>query len=242
MKPSEMIRRYFTVHRCGGCREILDYEHRESGFCDDCMRKFSVAKSETCPICYQSAIECRCMPKGLSRSGALCLRKLCFYSAQKAKEPQNRIIYFMKKNRNRRMASFIASELRDFVFEELSVLGADEGATVIVNVPRTDKARKEYGFDQAELIADALSRLTDIPYVRAIKRKRGGKEQKKLTRSERFRNTESLFMSCNENAVSGKYVFLIDDIVTTGASMAACTKILQSSGAKAVICLCIAED
>ena len=242
MKFKEFFERYFLVHKCGGCREILEYEHIHDAFCEKCMLKYNVAKSATCPICNQSAVECACMPKGLARTGAVCLRKLFFYSSERAGEPQNRMIYLLKKQKIRRVARFVAEELYPIVESELSVLEASGKDTVIVGVPRAKRARAAWGFDQSELISKELSSVSEIPYVELIRRKRGGKEQKKLDSDKRFRNTENLFDICEDADVNGKYVILFDDVVTTGASMAACVKLLRRSGAKAVICMCIAQD
>ena len=234
--------RFLAVRKCGGCGEILDFEHFDNALCDVCGLRWRVAKTESCPSCNQSAVECPCMPKGLSRSGALCLRKLFFYSAEKHSEPQNRIIYYIKKKRSRRISAFLAKELSELLKAELEALEVGDDSAVIVNVPRGRRAVACHGFDQSELICRELSSITTIPHVSAIQRKKGGKEQKKLDRSRRFRNVEALFEIVDATAVSGKYVILFDDIVTTGASMAACCKILRKSGAKGIICLCIAQD
>ncbi len=240
MRLTEFIRRYFVVRKCGGCGEILDFEHSDSALCDKCSRKLSVAMAQSCPTCFQSAIECSCMPKGMVASGALCLRKLYFYSAQKAHEPQNRLIYYLKKNPNRRIFAFIGGELYRLLSAELSVIGDSEA--VITYIPRTARARRIYGFDQSLLMARQLSAISGIPFASLLRRRRGDREQKRLDRSRRFRNVEGRFSIIDPQPVKGKYVVLIDDVVTTGASMAACTKILMKNGALGVICLCIATD
>lgn len=243
MTLREFYLRYVAVRKCGGCRKILEYEYSDSAFCPDCDLAWRAAKTETCENCKQSAVECTCMPKGLSSSGALCLRKLIFYSTKKNREVQNRAIYFLKKNKNRRIASFFAKELAPLAKAELRVLtDAPEDNTVIVSVPRGIGARAEYGFDQSELVCGALSEHMGIPYFPAIKRRIGGREQKHLDSKKRFRNVRSLFKLRNKYDLSGKYVLLFDDVVTTGASMAACVAILKKAGALGVICLCIAED
>lgn len=241
MKISEFLDRYYFVRKCGGCREILEYERSHEAFCPSCALAWSVAKTGSCPECSQSAIECTCMPRGLSSAGALCLRKLFFYSAKKDREAQNRIIYLLKKNPNRRISRFIARELESMMIHELEVLGARESA-VIVSVPRGRRARSVWGFDQSELICRELSDISGIPYVSAIKRRFGGKEQKKLSRAKRFRNIRSLFALSSDTSIDGRYVILFDDVVTTGASMAACVSLLMSAGARGVICLCIAQN
>lgn len=243
MKWAELRDRYLVVHKCGGCRSILPYEQVHDAFCPDCGLRWNVAKTESCPVCGLSALECTCMPKGLSATGMLCLRKLFFYTPKHARQPQNRLVYFLKKNPNRRMARFVAQELTQALEAELLALGVTDRATdaVLVAVPRGRKGRAVYGFDQSVLICRELSALSGIGQGFPLKRSFGGKEQKKMSRDRRFRNIQHLFTLSDPAAVQGRVVFLLDDVVTTGASMAACAQMLKQAGASSVIGLCIAQ-
>lgn len=237
----ELFERFFVINKCGGCREILSYEERGNALCDRCALELRVAKTESCPACLKSAVDCGCMPRILEKKGALCLRKLYFYKAQKSRAAQNRLLLYLKKNPNRRMARFLGEALWDLAHAELSALEATSENTVIVNLPRGRRSKRVYGFDQAELICGELSSVSGVPYVAALKRRRGGREQKHLDRGKRFGNVRSLFTVSSADAVKGKYVILFDDVVTTGASMAACTELLVKCGAAGVICLSVAQ-
>ncbi len=241
MTLKELFERFFIIHKCGGCREILDYEDFSKALCPECRLKWSVAKTESCPVCAQSAVECTCMPKGLAKTGALCLRKLYFYYAKRDKEPQNRLIYFLKKNPNKRMADFVARELYVQIREELSALGADGKNAVIINIPRGHRSRRIYGFDQSAFICKRIAELSGIEYAAAILRRRGGKEQKQLDLSRRIKNAETQFAIGLPDSVKEKYVILFDDVVTTGASMTTCASVLRKAGAKGIICICMAQ-
>ncbi len=244
MRWREFFDRFLIVRKCAGCGEILSYEQCHEAFCASCQLRWRVAKTENCKTCFRPAVECTCSPKGLSESGALCLRKLIFYRAERSGEAENRLIYDLKHRPSKRRADFVAEELSSAVMEELSVLGVTdpEKDVVIVSVPRGTRARIDYGFDQSELIAGSLARRLDIPYVPAIARRRGGREQKKLGRERRFRNVSHLFFLKEAETVRGKCVLLFDDVVTTGASMAACVSLLRNADVQSVICLCIAQD
>ena len=244
MRWREFCDRFLVVRKCAGCGEILSYPQCHDAFCSACQLRFRVAKTENCKTCFRPAFECTCMPKGLSASGALCLRKLIFYRADRSQEAENRLIYDLKHRPSKRKADFVAKELSAAVKEELAVLGGSVYArnTVIVSVPRGIRARIDYGFDQSELIAKSLSDDLGIPYAPAIGRRRGGREQKKLSRDRRFRNVSHLFHLRDADAVRDRCVLLFDDVVTTGASMAACVTLLRNAGARSVICFCIAQD
>lgn len=101
-----------------------------------------------------------------------------------------------------------------------------------------------YGFDQSEEICKAMAKQYGLVCVELIKRRRGGKEQKKLNAAERKKNINSLMRPSKGTAdtARGKYVILLDDIVTTGASMSACLPMLRKMGVKGVICVTLATD
>ena len=183
------------------------------------------------------------MPKSLEAAGALTLRKLVRYSAKRQKEPQNRILYALKHYPNRRYSRFLASELLPVLSEELRALGVDNAReeVLLTYVPRSRKALLAYGTDQSEAIARAMARLGDLPFQRTLSRKWGGKEQKHLRKREREKNLRRLFSVPEPETVKGKVVILLDDVVTTGASMAICVSLLKKAGASAVLCLCVAK-
>ncbi|MBO5938917.1 MAG: ComF family protein [Clostridia bacterium] len=242
MDRKEFLERFIFVRKCGGCGEILPYERSRQAFCSDCERAWLVAKAENCSECLRVVTECTCTPKGLR--GVFSLRKLIFYHPKKVKEPQNQMIYRIKHRPNKRISEFVASELSAAVEEEICACGFSERRqdVVIVNLPRGRRAKTLYGFDQSALICRALSEKTGIAYVEAIGRRRGGREQKTLTGARRFVNVKGLFYVRDERAIAGKCILLVDDIVTTGASMSGCVKLLAQAGAKEILAFCIAQD
>ena len=244
MKLLEVYERFFSLKKCIACGEILPYEERNNALCDTCRFLWDGAKTESCPDCFKSAVECTCQPKELGELGVLCIRKLIFYQKKLKGGKYYRAIYRLKRKKSKRAERFFAEELMPLVKEELAALGIKENEdkrAVITFVPRGIKARKAYGFDQSARVAARLGEILDIPCVQCVKRVRRIKEQKKLTRKQRFKNAEGSFALINAD-VKGKAVFLFDDIVTTGASMYAAAKLIIKSGALCVIGLCIAED
>ncbi len=246
MSTRDIIRRLFSLHKCASCRRILSQCEFERALCEKCENAYRVALTESCPSCFRSAIECSCQPKMLADAGSLCLRKLFFYHPDKENEPQNRLLYFLKHNRSKRAVSFIADELYGEISAELETLGISDRASelVLVNVPRGRKAIAAEGFDQSAELCRAISKISEIPYVPLIRRKLGGGEQKKLTAAERKKNVKRL-MYTNEKYVgmaNGRYVILVDDVVTTGASMSVCLPILRKIGVRGVICVAVGVD
>lgn len=245
MRAKEYAKRILLVRKCASCREILDSENFDSAFCPDCRLAWQVAKTENCPDCFGAATECSCMPALLSKSGALTLRRLFFYSPDRQNEAQNKLVYYLKHKKSRRVANFAAAELSSAVKDELSTLEVEDYSEVAcIGVPRGRRAVLNYGFDQSAEIAESLAEAIGADYMPVIKRRFGGREQKKLSAAQRQKNIKSLMYISEADAseLKGRYVILIDDVVTTGASMSAAVSLLRKAGVRGVICACLASD
>lgn len=96
----------------------------------------------------------------------------------------------------------------------------------ILYVPGNKKSIKKRGFDQCEFIANKVSFKLDIPLLKDIKKKENIKEQKRLTKEERFLNIKGAFYIKGKNTIKGKEIILIDDVITTGATLLEAKKIL----------------
>ena len=103
-------------------------------------------------------------------------------------------------------------------------------ADVICYVPMTKKAEKKRGFNQCEVIARNVGYNTNIPVSNCIKKIKDTKEQKTLTKEERITNLRGVFKINSVKDIKNKNVILIDDIMTTGATISECKYILKKSG------------
>lgn len=241
MRLSEFFERFIYTRKCMGCGEMLPYEQRNDAFCPHCRAKWDIAKTDECSVCGKVLCECTCMTQMLSDAGALCHHKIVAYSSGRA--IVHRPIMYIKRNKSPRVAGFFASQIEKSLSADGDLPALSVEDTVISFVPRGRRAVLKYGFDQSELIADELSGIMKIPCVSTVLRGRGGKVQKKLNARQRLKNVKKLFEPSFElkTLISGKKVILVDDIVTTGASMAACTALLIRGGARAVICVSVAS-
>lgn len=239
----ELLKRIFLVHKCVACRKILEYKNFNDAFCPSCREKYLAARMGICPECSIEAERCRCMPPMLKKDKGISLRKLFFYSKERASEPQNRLIYYLKRNKSKRASNFVAGELIPLINAELARLDIT-GIPLLVAVPRSRGARFEYGFDQADMLCRAICNRCAFEYCNVLKRRRGGKEQKSLTAGERRKNIKNLIYADKSltEKIKGKTVILIDDVVTTGASMSACTHVLKACDVKNIIYISIASD
>ena len=237
----ELLSRIIFVHKCVGCNKILAEEDFNRAFCYDCREVYLASKMEICSECSLEAKECSCMPK-LLKKDALRFKKLFFYNKNKRSQPQNRLIYYLKRNKAKRVIKEVAKELELLVKNAIEEFEVFEDA-VLVCVPRSKKSAALYGFDQSKIICKELSALCNMEFVDALKRRRG-RQQKMLTAGERRKNIGRLLYA-NQKVIQkleGKNVILIDDVVTTGASMSACIEILRSVGVRNVICIALSSD
>lgn len=116
----------------------------------------------------------------------------------------------------------------------------DGSFDIITWVPVSRKRRLERGFDQAELLARELSRKLKIPCVKTLVKKRDTPKQSTYTDIARRRaNVSGAFKAAGKNP-NGKRILLVDDIITTGATLSECARILLMSGAEDVVCCTVA--
>ena len=126
-----------------------------------------------------------------------------------------------------------------------SALARDEGWDLIAAVPLHWKRRWQRGFNQSELLAQDLAKRCGVPYARLLKRVRSTVSQAGLSNYKRRHNVTSAF-ACRRSVLHGgdlrgKRVLLIDDVLTTGATAAACARTLKQGGCGRVGVLTLAR-
>jgi ComF family protein len=105
---------------------------------------------------------------------------------------------------------------------------------LIVPVPLHPTRQRERGFNQAALIAEALSEQTSIPIKPVLERIRYTTTQTALDRSERMENLHNAFRLRKNADVRKLRVLLIDDVLTTGSTLSECARVLKENGARLV--------
>ncbi len=129
----------------------------------------------------------------------------------------------------------------DLLAEEARSLGPFDA---IVPVPLHAKRLRARGYNQSALIAKRLGRTLDCPvWCEALERLRDVPPQVDLSRSERLQNMRGAFAVRRADAVrlKGQRLLLIDDVLTTGATVNECARVLMRAGAEQVDVITIAR-
>jgi len=109
-------------------------------------------------------------------------------------------------------------------------------------VPVTRRRLGERGFDQCELLAREVGKNLGVEVVSALEKVRDTKQQARITSSSaRQANVTGAYAAREGIDLTGKQVVLVDDVVTSGATMAECAACLRIAGAKNVIGLTVAR-
>jgi ComF family protein len=118
-----------------------------------------------------------------------------------------------------------------------------EGAhDLLTHVPTSPEALRQRGFDHAAELAQGLSRRLNIPWVPVLAKKTGFKRQSDLSRASRLRNTREAFSVENAPGLEGRRILLVDDVLTTGATVQACSRAMLAAGAMSVDVLALARS
>lgn len=235
----ELIRRLFFPPRCAACHALVDWYETGVGLCEACFKEWRAEKEERCAICGESVSRCGCMPDAMQKAKCEGFRKLNYYDPKTRKKVQNRVVYTVKESRVRSTFEFLAKEMLPLVRETVGERSTDEFC--ITYLPRTRKAKRRYGVDQAEQLARALSSLSGIEWTEVFERD-GGVAQKGLSPAERARNAQKSYRLKNGVELHGKRILLIDDVVTTGAGMAVGARLCRRAGAASIFGLALSSD
>lgn len=244
-----MIRRFFKnlifPPKCMGCGEFAR-EHMLDldivPFCKKCHVAFEKEKRERCGSCGLEVFLCNCGTPFLEKCGVDHCMKLVKYSAMKESIGKNAVFY-MKKKRNKEAFDFIAGQLAVGINRKKSELSVKNG--VILYVPRGRNGLNKYGFDQAKELARRISALTDMRSVSLFyKNKTVKTEQKKLGLRSRLDLAKSAF-SVNKDKLGElkgcDCIFLIDDVMTSGASLGGCITCLKPHFKGKIVCVTVAK-
>lgn len=112
---------------------------------------------------------------------------------------------------------------------------------LITWVPISRRRLRKRGYDQSRLLAQGLAPELNVPCRQLLRKVRHTKPQSSLKgESARRANVLGAYAMCREVQVAGKRILLVDDVMTTGATLSECARILRTAGAAQVVCVTLA--
>ncbi|MEO0086313.1 MAG: ComF family protein, partial [candidate division WOR-3 bacterium] len=214
---------------CYGCDD-----ETESGLvCDSCRLLLFTSELDVCPVCGRpcrdAAATCgRCaVPLPLAR-----VRALGSYG-----QPFAGLVHALKYDRKTSLAPLLGQALALLAWQDSELKACD----AVCAVPLHPARRRERGYNQAELLAEVVAQETGMPFESWLVRRKNTPTQTARHDDEaRRRNLKGAFALRSGAIVQGKRILLVDDVMTSGATLGAAAEPLLEAGAGGVCGLVIA--
>ena len=213
----------------------------KDGLCASCRKKFARETFLRCPVCHETADHCLCgtdLLRGANTelAGHRFLALTWYVPVKNAAEEPDRVtekMILMLKDRAS-FADFFAGELARELNRLFEQAGEDPREWTVSFCPRSAERFMKTGFDQSEEIARRVSKKLGCPAENLFVRVTESEEQKNLGGSERKANARDSILLRKSRFRPGSKVLLIDDILTTGATVSSCAGLLVEAGAAKV--------
>ena len=214
----------FPSH-CPGCQKV-----GEDDFCPQCREAFPWIGDLVCRRC------------GIALSGesveefcAECLRETRYYDQVRSvfffRFPIRNAVLSWKYQGIKAKGELLAAYLAEFT----QTSGYPPQVDMIIPIPISEKKMQKRGFNQAEVLAQAVGKALVKPVKpELLKRIKNTRSQSLLKRGERFDNVRDAFKLLFSNRVEGKTVLLVDDIVTSSATLNECARLLKNARVRKV--------
>ncbi len=160
-------------------------------------------------------------------------------------------LWLLKYKGRKRLVNVFAEIIYEKILEELSELSVLENFTepILIPIPLSSKRYHERGFNQAELLCREIIKINHLRHGLnmqlakniLIKPKETPHQAQIKNRNERLKNIIGSFVVKNEGLIKNKNIILIDDILTTGATLSEARKVLRAAGARKIIAFTVAH-
>lgn len=213
----------FYPKECPVCQKIL--VAGEKIFCSECLLRFPWAD----PDLQSMGDFFKSLPYSTRPEK---LYSLFNYTA--GEETKN-LLFSIKYHNRPKLAYNIGRMLGEHLINHLE-------ADIIIPVPLHPKRETERGYNQSTQIAKGVSHITGIPYCENIlERILNTKTQTEQNREQRIASMNGAFTLKNSSAIENKRIILIDDVITTGATIGACLQAICETNVKNITLACVAR-
>lgn len=216
---------FFLPTTCAGCNIPLLHG---ANICEECAGQLRYAADFRCSTCGA-----RCPDGETHHSGSLSILAATPFDATGVAT----LVHRLKFSR----ATLAAKPMGIVLAHALQRHPQNIAGCTLVPIPLSPKRLRERGYNQAQLLAEEICRLTNLPIAdNALARIKHTDPQTEIKPEERENNVANIFEA--SPAVAGKKIILIDDVVTTGATLLSAARTLRLSHARPVVAVVFAAS
>lgn len=215
-----------SVPKCVSCGERLSYG--QNAFCPECSVEFDDFKARNCSKCSKILSRCSCTNDFLSSHFIKKTVKCFRYLSRGERSAANALVFSLKRDNRKDVLTRCADELEAAIRN--SIDSPEE--FIFTNIPRRRAAIVEYGIDHSALLAKEIAERFGASFVPLLT-SNTKKPQKSLDRQQRFKNLD--FEIKKDADLLGKSVIIVDDVITSGASMVTAATLIRSMGCKYIV-------
>ena len=228
MKAADRLTAIFFPNRCCGCGAVI---YCDTELCEDCAVRrahFSYERG-CCKRCGQHRTDCVCEPRSLFGKAVF-----AFFYTDSVKHTVHQFKFFGK--------TFYGKLFAKQMYVSAVESGILTDACFVVPVPMHGLKKLHRGFNQTELLAREFSKISGVPYLNVLKKLTFSPSQHDLDLIERMGNVAGTFEVKEKyvQAVKNAKIILVDDVMTTHATMNEAAKTLLIFGADSVDALTVA--
>lgn len=210
----------FYPPRCGICLEVVG---KRFELCETCAHKLEFVGDNICGRCGSDRSVCSCKNKRFSFRS--CVGPV--YYKEEAAAAVARLKFEGRQSCSDTMALLMSQTVRDRY--------GDVNFDLVTEVPVHRSVLRKKGYNHSALLAKGVSSLTGIPYQKGVLLKAIPNDpQRSMKAVSRKANVFGIFEIPDANRVRGKTILLCDDVMTTGATLNECAKMLKLCGAAEV--------
>jgi len=203
---------------------LCDEEIKRGMICDNCLEYLPLVNPPLCPACGR--------PSRKSTRCAFCNSKSPLDHGRAWMlfiPPSDKVIHHFKYRRKTRLADLLGRAMAGMIKADYILSQAD----IIAPIPLFWWKKLRRSYNQSDMLTRIISNETGIEQQILLKRIKNTRTQTRLTDEQRQKNVLGAFSVCNDD-IEDKKVLLIDDVLTTGATIKECARVLKESGAAEV--------
>lgn len=199
--------------------------------CCVCGRRLAMTENSICSVCNLNLPRLRMLESSFTNNvmarmfwGLAPVERAYALFCYASHSDSSNILYSLKYHDHPE----IGIDMGRIMASEIHPEGFFDGIDLLVPMPLSKNREGQRGYNQSEMLALGISEITGIPYeTKAIERKAFKESQTRLNKWERKENVAGKFCLADGTLLRGKHILLIDDVVTTGATMLACADAIK---------------